>query len=410
MSQHLSLDAATFEGLLAAVWVLQRHHEQEDRIHRPAANAMEGEAPETQDSDDISERDTTNARLVLSVLSKAANKSQGSMRVRCANCNHQSAPRSRFCGMCGAQLLESQPTREIEPQVETKPAREPVPPLSGSFFPGVAAEPDNSFVYSLEDRGSIFHWGRSFILIALFGCVAAAASYWYRDLRDVAARLSQQESTPPVPIVRPATGMTTPNNRMPADHKIRSVADGIRDKPLPKPSAGIPLDSVPRATRHRVRIISSVRRRASGPRKLARNNHQHASGTIRAGAVAPATSSAIDELPGESLHDSENQAERDAQNVMDQNQETQSNRNMQSPRDDAGGKGAAVATRHYVPRPPPGFGTSNIAARAGHKIPRPPPEGVAATNETNADESGSNDSRSNDREIPMNRVPRPPQR
>jgi len=115
-------------------------------------------------------------------------------------------------------------------------------------------------------------------------------------------------------------------------------------------------------------------------------------------------------LPGESLHDSENQAERDAQNVMDQNQETQSNRNMQSPRDDAGGKGAAVATRHYVPRPPPGFGTSNIAARAGHKIPRPPPEGVAATNETNADESGSNDSRSNDRETPMNRVPRPPQR
>ena len=130
---------------------------------------------------------------------------------------------------------------EIEPQVETKPAREPVPPLSGSFFPGVAAEPDNSFVYSLEDRGSIFHWGRSFILIALLGCVAAAASYWYRDLRDVAARLSQRESTPPVPIVRPATGMTTPNNRMPADHKIRSVADGIRDKPLPKPSAGIPL-------------------------------------------------------------------------------------------------------------------------------------------------------------------------
>ena len=411
MGQHLSLDASTFEGLLAAVWVLQRHHEQEARIHPPAANAMEGEPPETHlDPGDISECDTTNARLVLSVLSKAANKSQGSMRVRCTNCDHESAPRSRFCGMCGAQLLESQITHKTEPPVATQPAREPVPPVGESLFPSVVAEPDSGFVYRLEDRGSIFHWGRVLILIALLGCVAAAASYWYRDLRDVAAQLSRREPTPAVPIVRQATGTTTLNNRMPADHKIRSLADDIRDKPLPKPSAGIPLDSVPRTARHRVRSISSVRRTTTGARKLARKNRRHASGTIRAGAVAPAGSSAVETLQGESLHDSASQAERDAQNVMDENQETPSNHNMQSPPDGVGGKGAAVATRHYVPRPPPGFGTSNIAARAGHKVPRPPPEGVAAPNEPDVDESGSNESRSNDREIPMNRVPRPPQR
>ena len=91
--------------------------------------------------------------------------------------------------------------------------------------------------------------------------------------------------------------------------------------------------------------------------------------------------------------------------MMDQGQETPSNHNMQGLAEGSGGKGAAVATRHYVPRPPPGFGTSNIAARAGYKVPRPPPEGVAASNEHEADESSSND-----RQILMNRVPRPPQK
>ena len=95
---------------------------------------------------------------------------------------------------------------------------------------------------------------------------------------------------------------------------------------------------------------------------------------------------------------------------MDENQETPANRNIQSPAEFVGGKATAVATRHYVPRPPPGFGTSNIAARTGHKIPRPPPEGVAAPNEPDADESGSDDASYKDRQIPMNRVPRPPQK
>lgn len=372
---------------------------------------MEGEPPETDlDPGDISERDTTNARLVLSVLSKAANKSQGAIRVRCANCDYEGAPQSRFCGKCGARLLESQMTHQTEPPVETKAACEPVPQLGDSFLPRVAAEPESSFVYSFEDRVRIFHWGRTLVLIALFGCVAAAASYWYRDLRDVAARLSRRESTSAVPIVRPATGTTATNNRTPGDHKIRSLADDIRERPLPKPSAGIPFESVPRAARRRVRAISSVRRAATGTRKLAHNNHQRASGPVRAGAVAAAGSSAIDAPQGGPLHDSESQTARDAQNVMDENQDTPSNRNMQSPADGVGGKATAVATRHYVPRPPPGFVTSNMASRTGHKVPRPPPEGVAAPNGPNADESSSDDYRYKDREIPMNRVPRPPQR
>ena len=47
MSQRPTLDASTFEGLLAAAWVLQRQHEQEARNHRPAPNEMLAEPPET---------------------------------------------------------------------------------------------------------------------------------------------------------------------------------------------------------------------------------------------------------------------------------------------------------------------------------------------------------------------------
>lgn len=420
MSQHLSLDASTFEGLLAAVWVLQRHHEQAAGSQTLAPDAMAAAPPETRaDPPGISERDTVNARLVLSVLSKAANGSQVSRHVRCASCDHESASQSQFCGMCGARVGEAQLIQETEPPVELKAPPEAVTPPGGSFLPSLPAEPESNFVYRFEDDASSFRWGRVLVLIVLLGCVAAAVSYSYRDLRNVAAKLFRRESAPAVSVVkptsvrptlvrptsvRPATGIITPSNRTPADQKMASLGDDVRQKPLPKPSAGVPLDTRPRAARHRVLRASSVRRKVTGRRKFARNHHLHSSPTVRASAAAPAPASAIHAPRRESLHDSENQTARDAQNKMDQSQATSSDDNMQGLGDDRGNE-PAVATRHYVPRPPPGFGTSNITARGRHRVPRPPREGVAAPNEPEADEF-----RTNDRQIPMNRVPRPPQR
>ena len=417
MSQHLSLDASTFEGLLAAVWVLQRHHEQAACSQTLAPDAMVAGPAETgADTVGICERDTVNARLVLSVLSKAANGSQASRRVRCASCDHESASQSQFCGMCGAQLREGQPIHKTEPPVELKASLDPVAPPGGSFLPSSPAEPDSSFVYSFEDDVSSFRWGRVLVLVVLLGCVAAAVSFSYRDLRDVGAKLFRRESTPAVSVVRPTSvrptsvrppaGATTPINRTLADQKMPRQFEDIRQKPLPKPSAGVPLDARPRAARHHV-LISRVRRRATGRRKLARNHHPHAGGAIRASAAAPASASAIHALKKESRHDSETQTARDSQNgmdqSMDQSQEMPSNDDMQGLAEDRG-NGPALPKRHYVPRPPPGFGTSNIGARAGHRVPRPPREGVTPY-EPEADES-----RVNDRQIPMSRVPRPPRR
>ena len=109
MSQRPTLDDSTFEGLLAAAWVLQRRHEQEARNHRFAPNEMLAELPDHVELHCIAARDTTNAHLMaaLSGLSKAANRLEVSMRVRCAKCNNESDSRCRFCGMCGAQLLRA---------------------------------------------------------------------------------------------------------------------------------------------------------------------------------------------------------------------------------------------------------------------------------------------------------------
>ena len=55
-----------------------------------------------------------------------------------------------------------------------------------------------------------------------------------------------------------------------------------------------------------------------------------------------------------------------------------------------------IVARHYVPRPPPGFAASNIAAMAGHSVARTPSEGGPSVNE------------SRDPQIVMSRVPRRP--
>jgi hypothetical protein len=124
----------------------------------------------------------------------------------------------------------------------------------------------------------------------------------------------------------------------------------------------------------------------------------------------PAASSAVDAPQGASLHNFEGQTTRDAQSTMDRNKRTPTSHKIQSLADGVWEKTATkpsagkpldsvtMATRNYVPRPPPGYGASNIAAMAGHRVARPPSEGGPSANE----------SWSEHRRIAMSRVPRPP--
>jgi hypothetical protein len=475
MSQSPTLDGSTFEGLLAAAWVLQRQHEDEARNHRPAPNEMLAEPPETHvEPLCVSELDTTNARLMaaLASLSKADNRLQVSIRVRCAKCDTESDSRCPFCGMCGAHLIEPQPTPQTEPPAQSKPAREQVPPVGGSsLFPGLADEPDSSLAYLLEEDVSTSHWGRVLVLVVSLGCVAAAVGHWRSDLRDWAARLSQRPAARSVSSARSATGTSTPesNENEPASgtvravsranspgtlsttdsqqeaslqkpesdttrdeqnamnqnkqtgtgHKIQGPGDGVWEKTATKLSPEIPFDSAAIAARD-VRGVSSARPTAAGTGMPGRNRDEHASGTVRASAVAPAgestenppsASSGVDAPQAASLHNSESQATRDAQSTMDQNKRTPADHKMESLA--AGGwenastkpsagkplDSVAMAMRHYVPRPPPGFRASNVPAMAGHRVARPRSEGGPSANE----------SRSERRQIAMSRyVPRPP--
>jgi hypothetical protein len=381
MSQRPTLDDSTFEGLLAAAWVLQGQHEQEARNQRPAPNEMQAEPPETHvEPHCVSERDTD--------------------------------------------------------------------------------EPDSSFAYQLEDDVSTSHWGRVLVLVVLLGCVAAAVWHWRRDLRDSAARFSQRPAAPAVSSTRPAIRTSTPgsnenepasgtvravsranppaglsavegpqgdaqstmdrNKRTPTSHKIQSLADGVWEKTATKPSPYIPFDSVTMAVRHYSRGISSARPTAAGTSMPGRNRDEHASGTVRASAVVPAgvsranppaALSAVDAPQGASLHNSESQTTRDAQSTMDRNKRTTTDHKIESlavgGREDAATKPSAgkpfdsvtMATRHYVPRPPQGFKTSNIAAEAGQAGARPPSAGGPLVNK----------SRSEPLQWAMSRyVPRPP--
>jgi hypothetical protein len=381
MSQRPTLDDSTFEGLLAAAWVLQGQHEQEARNHRPAPNEMQAEPPETHvEPHCVSERD--------------------------------------------------------------------------------ADEPDSSFAYQLEDDVTTSHWGRVLVLVVLLGCVAAAVWHWRRDLRDSVARFSQRPAAPAVSSTRPAIRTSTPgsnenepasgtvravsranpparlsavegpqgdaqstmdrNKRTPTSHKIQSLADGVWEKTATKPSPYIPFDSVTMAARHYSRGISSARPTAAGTSMPGRNRDEHASGTVRASAVVPAgvsranppaALSAVDAPQGASLHNSESQTTRDAQSTMDRNKRTTTDHKIESlavgGREDAATKPSAgkpfdsvtMATRHYVPRPPQGFKTSNIAAEAGQAGARPPSAGRPLVNK----------SRSEPLQWAMSRyVPRPP--
>jgi len=143
------------------------------------------------------------------------------------------------------------------------------------------------------------------------------------------------------------------------------------------------------APRHSARGISSTRPTA-GTRMPGRNRDEPTSGAVRAGTVAPAgvsrknrpaALSAVDAPQGASFHNSESQTPRDAQSAMDRNKRMPTDHKLESPA--AGGRetaatkpsagrpfdSLAMAPRRYVPQPPPGFRTSNIAAKAGSRRP-----------------------------------------
>jgi hypothetical protein len=360
MSRRPTLDASTFEGLLAAAWVLQLQHEQEARNLRPAPNEMLAEPPETHvEQHRISQREPTSV--------------DGS-----------------------------------------------------SLFPGLADEVDSSFTYLLEDDVSTFHWGRVLVLVVLLGCIAYAVWRWRREVSRVGppagvsavegpqgASLHNSESQTTLD----AQSTTDRNRRTPTSHKIQNLADGVWEKTATKPSPYIPFDSVTMAAQHYVRRVSSARPTAAGISMPGRIGDKQASGTVRASAVPPAgdsrenpfgTSFAVDAPQGASLHNSESQTMRHAQSMMDRNKRTPTDHKMESlvtgGREDAATKPSAgkpfdsvtIVARHYVPRPPPGFAASNIAAMAGHRVARPPSEGGPSANE------------SRDPQIAMSRVPRPP--
>jgi hypothetical protein len=333
MSQRPTLDASTFEGLLAAAWVLQGRREQEARNQRPASDEMLAEPPETHVQPYcVSERDTD--------------------------------------------------------------------------------EPHSRFAYQLDDDVSTFHWGRVLVLAALLGCLAAAVWHWRHDFRDSAARFSLRPAAPTVEGPQGDAQSTMDRNKqMPPSHKIQSPADGVWEKTATKPSAYIPFDSVTMALRHYASGISRARPIAAGTSMLGRNRDEHASSTVRASAVAPAGVSSVNPPQGSSLHNSESQTTRDAQSAMDRDKPKTTDHKIETlavgGREDAATNSSAgkpagsvsMTTRHYVPRPPQGFKTSNSAAEAGQPGARPPsPRGPLV-----------NKSRSEPLQWAMSRyVPRPP--
>jgi len=163
----------------------------------------------------------------------------------------------------------------------------------------------------------------------------------------------------------------------PTIHKIQGPGDGVWVKTATKPSPEIPFDSLAMAPRHSARGISSTRPTA-GTRMPGRNRDEPTSGAVRAGTVAPAgvsrknrpaALSAVDAPQGASFHN------------MDRNKRMPTDHKLESPA--AGGRetaatkpsagrpfdSLAMAPRRYVPQPPPGFRTSNIAAKAGSRRP-----------------------------------------
>src|SRR5580693_4459917 len=375
MSQRPTLDGSTFEGLLAAAWVLQGQHEQQARNHRPAPNEMQAGPRETHvELHCVSERDTDE-------------------------------PDSSFAYQLEDDVSPSHWGRVLVLVV-----------LLGC----VAA--------------AVWHWRRDLRdSAARFSQRPAAPAVSSTRPAIRTSTPGSNENEPASGRANPPAGISAVegpqgdaqstmdrNTRTPTNHKIQSLADGVWEKTATKPSPYIPFDSVTMAARYYARGLSSARPTAAGTSMPGRNRDEHASGTVRASAVVPAGVSranpraalyAVDAPQGASLHNSESQTTRDPQSTMDRNKRTPTDHKIESlaagGRERAATKPSAgkqfgsvtMSTRHNVPRPPQGFKTSNIAAEAGQAGARPPSAGGPLVNE----------SRSEPQQWAMSRyVPRPP--
>ena len=168
-----------------------------------------------------------------------------SMLVRCEQCGHESDPRYRFCGMCGAKLPPppAPPLPRPEP-VAAKPAREEkMQRVSGPSFLGLAEEPSSSVSYLLEDEMSESHWGRALVLLVILAALGAAGWHWRSEIRAyVVARLAQhpnngqpeQTSYPGGAVSTSAseTALQTPNASTPVENQNAATS------PTPASAAG----------------------------------------------------------------------------------------------------------------------------------------------------------------------------
>jgi hypothetical protein len=381
MSQRPTLDDSTFEGLLAAAWVLQGQHEQEARNHRPAPNEMQAEPPETHvEPHCVSERDADepDSSFAYQLEDDVSTSHWGRVLVLVV-----------LLGCVAAAVWHWR--RDLRDSV-ARFSQRPAAPAVSSTRPAIRTSTPGS---NENEPAS--------------GTVRAVSR------ANPPARLSAVEGPQ-----GDAQSTMDRNKRTPTSHKIQSLADGVWEKTATKPSPYIPFDSVTMAARHYSRGISSARPTAAGTSMPGRNRDEHASGTVRASAVVPAgvsranppaALSAVDAPQGASLHNFESQTTRDAQSTMDRNKRTTTDHKIESlavgGREDAATKPSAgkpfdsltMATRHNVPRPPQGFKTSNIATEAGQAGASPPSAGGPPVNK----------SRSEPLQWAMSRyVPRPP--
>jgi len=339
MSQRPTLDVSTFEGLLAAAWVIQGKHEREARNHRPASNEKLAEPPETHlEPHCVSERDTDepDSSFAYQLEDDVSTSHWGRVLVLVV-----------LLGCVAAAVWHwRRDLRDSAARFSQRPAA----PAVSSTRPAIRTSTPGS---NENEPAS--------------GTVRAVSR------ANPPSGLSAVEGPQ-----GDAQSTMDRNKRTPTSHKIQSLADGVWEKTATKPSPYIPFDSVTMAARLYALGISSARPTAAGTSMPGRNRDEDASSTVRASAVVPAgvsranplaALSAVDAPQGASLHNSESQTTRDAQSTMDRNKRKTTDHKIESlavgGREDAATKpSAGMATRHYVPRPQQGL-ASNIGAEAG---------------------------------------------
>jgi len=165
------------------------------------------------------------------------------MTLRCEQCGYESDPRYRFCGMCGAKLPPPPPP-SLEPIAAKSQHEEPVHPVSGPSFLGLADEPASPGAYLLEDEVSERHWGRYVVLLIILGALGAAGWHWRSEVRAyVVARLAQrpgsnqseQASSPAAPMSTSASEVA-PGVPSASDTSSEKPKTGVGDMPATPPA------------------------------------------------------------------------------------------------------------------------------------------------------------------------------